>query len=93
MAMALSLPKPDMQTFSGNPVDYWNIVNSFEVKIADRVHENRLRLSYLIQFTTGKAREAIENCVLLDPLTGYSRARVILQNQFGRNYTVARAHR
>lgn len=92
MAMALSLPKPDMPTFSGNPVDYWNFINSFEVNIAERVHDNRLRLSYLIQFTTGKAREAIENCVLLDPLTGYSRARVILQDQFGRNYIVARAH-
>ncbi|XP_063969477.1 uncharacterized protein LOC135157524 [Lytechinus pictus] len=92
MAMALSLPKPDMPTFSGNPIDYWNFVNSFEVNIADRIHDSRLKVSYLIQFTSDKAREAIENCVLLDPDTGYSRARIILQDQFGRNYIVARAH-
>ncbi|XP_063957438.1 uncharacterized protein LOC135154607 [Lytechinus pictus] len=53
---------------------------------------NGLKKSTPVKFTLGKAREAIENCVLLDPDTGYSRARIILQDQFGQNYIVARAH-
>ncbi|XP_041458410.1 uncharacterized protein LOC121410406 isoform X2 [Lytechinus variegatus] len=92
LAMAMSLPKPDIQPFSGNPVDYWKFMNTFEVNIGDKVNDDRMRLNYLIQFCTGKARDAIENCILLEPSAGYARAKLILQDQFGRNYIVARAH-
>ncbi|XP_030844258.1 uncharacterized protein LOC105444708 [Strongylocentrotus purpuratus] len=92
MMMAMHLPKPDMTCFSGNPIDYWSFCNCFDVNIEHKVQDNRMRLTYLIQFCTGKAREAIENCILLHPDTGYSRARSILQDQFGQNYIVAKAH-
>ncbi|XP_063968368.1 uncharacterized protein LOC129265564 [Lytechinus pictus] len=92
LAMAMSLPKPDIQPFSGNPVDYWKFMNTFEVNIGDKVNDDRMRLNYLIQFCTGKARDAIENCILLEPSAGYARAKLILHDQFGRNYIVARAH-
>ena len=53
VGMALGLPKPDMQVFSGNPIEYWTFLHCFDTNISERVLDNRMRLSYLIQFTSG----------------------------------------
>ncbi len=49
-------------------------------------------MAYLIQFSTRKAHDAIENSVLLEPSVGYKQALCKLYDQFGRNYIVAGAH-
>lgn len=49
------------------------------------------RLSYLIQFCKGKARESIEHCVMMSPNEGYVKAKDILKRNFGRNHVVSRA--
>ena len=92
MYVTMNLPKPEIRKFSGDPVQYWGFINNFEVNVAHKVHTERERLAYLIQFCTGKAHDAIENCVLLEPAVGYQRAKSILYDQFGRNYIVAGAH-
>ena len=32
------LPKPAIEEFDGDPLDYWAFVNRFKVHIADRIH-------------------------------------------------------
>ncbi|KAJ8044808.1 hypothetical protein HOLleu_07665 [Holothuria leucospilota] len=92
ISTSLNLSKPEIQTFSGDPINYWSFMSSYDVNIAQRSFDDRVKLSYLIQFCSGKARDAIKNCVLLDPATGYKQARDIVYSQFGRTYIVARAH-
>ena len=71
-------PKPEILTFSGNPVDYCKFIRNFETNIKSRVQDNRLRLSYFIQFCTGDARSSIEDCVVLPQDEGYVLAKQIL---------------
>lgn len=85
MLLSMNLPKPDIPRFSGDPIDYWGFINNFEVNIAKRLNDDRFTLSYLIQFCTGKAHAAIENCILLDPALGYRHAREILYDQDDRS--------
>ena len=54
-----SLLKPEISKFDGNPLDNWNFVRSFENSIARNASDNSERLSYLLQFCTGTAKDAV----------------------------------
>ena len=74
-------------------IHYWLFVNNFEVNIKKRVRDAELRLTYLIQLCTGKAREAIKNCAIITPPEqGYEKAKEILYHKFGRKHVIAHAH-
>lgn len=63
----LSLPMPEITPFDGNPGNSWTFVKNFEANIASKDIDDRSRLTYLIQFCSGRAKEIIEDCVLMDP--------------------------
>ncbi|XP_071483331.1 uncharacterized protein [Diadema antillarum] len=88
----INLPKPDLVTFDSNPTVYRSFINSFEVNVEQKVLDDRTRLTYLIQYCSGKARNSIENCVLMEPREGYAEAKRILREQFGQPHVVANAH-
>ncbi|PIK41945.1 hypothetical protein BSL78_21208 [Apostichopus japonicus] len=83
-----SMPKPELLTFSGDPITYCGFMNNFEVNIGSTGLDSRTKLTYLIQLCEGKAKESIEDCVLLDPAEGYQRARNLLQEQFGQPHVI-----
>ncbi|CAB3995709.1 nek6 si:ch211- NIMA (never in mitosis gene a)-related kinase 6 [Paramuricea clavata] len=87
-----NMPKPELLTFDGNPLHYWRFINNFQTNIANETMNPGKHLAYLIQRGKGEAREAIENCSILDPGRGYLKAREILQQQFGRRHVVAQSH-
>ncbi|XP_072168946.1 uncharacterized protein [Diadema setosum] len=89
--LAMSMPKPEMTKFDGNPLDYCGFMNKFEATIECKPVDNKVKLMYLIQFCVGKARESIENCTFLGS-EGYQRARQILHDQFGQSFQVTTAH-
>ena len=87
------MPKRELLTFDGNPLNYWLFINNFEVNIAKRVPDAGTRLAYLIQHCTGKAREAIKNCAIISgPEQGYRKAQEILYHRFGQKHIIAHAH-
>ena len=55
------------------------------------IEDDNVRLSYLIQYCTGKAKEAIENCVTLPGAEGYKAARDILIRNFGQRHVIIRS--
>ena len=89
---SLTLPKPDLMSFSGDPTDYFRFISTFEANIANRVRDDRLKLAYLIQYCSGDAKESISDCVILDPAIGYNKAREILLKRFGKPHIIARAY-
>ena len=46
------LPKPAVEKFDDDPMDYWAFVNRFEVHVASKVHDDGLRLAYVLQHCT-----------------------------------------
>ena len=49
--MSLSMPKPDMPTFSGDPVDYCAFTRAFDSLIASKSNDNSTRLYLLMNYT------------------------------------------
>ena len=84
------MPKRELLTFDGNPLNYWLFINNFEVNIARRVPDAETKLAYLIQHCTGKAKEAIKNCAIISgPDQGYRKAQEILFHRFGLKHIIA----
>ena len=86
------MPKPEILTFNGDSVTYYKFIRCFETNIQDRLSDSSLRLSYLIQYCTGEAKESIEDCVIQEPIEGYQRARKILEKRYDRPHIIAHAH-
>ncbi|XP_033118774.1 uncharacterized protein LOC117118312 [Anneissia japonica] len=92
IGLGMNMPKPEISTFDGNHLEYWNFINMFEVNVASKAIDDRSKLTYLIQFCVGKARNSIANCVLLGGSEGYAEAKRILKEEFGQAHVIAKAH-
>jgi hypothetical protein len=66
-------------------------MRNFEPNVENRVPETSVKLSFLIQYMSGTAREAIENCVILPADEGYAKAKEILRKNFGQKHIIIRA--
>lgn len=90
--LRMDLPKLELVSFDGNPKDYCKFIRQFEYFVEAKVPDDGQRLLFLLHYCSGKAREAIAECVMLPPSSGYPRARKILQEFFGESHVVAKAH-
>ncbi|GAA52646.1 protein disulfide-isomerase [Clonorchis sinensis] len=90
-APAPSLPKIEIDKFSGNPMEFWKFMKAFQMSIADRLFDDSNKLMYLLHYCRGEAKEAIEHCVFLPGKTGYQKAMDILRTQFGRPHDIAQS--
>ena len=88
----MELPKREFLYFDANPVNYTRFRRNFELSVGNKVYETSVKLSFLIQYTIGAAREAIENCVILPADEGYTKAKEILRKNFGQKYIIIRAY-
>ena len=86
------MPKRDCLKFDGNPMNYPRFIANFKTNIEERELSPNVRLTYLIQFCTGTAKEAISNCVMLPENEAYSKAREILHNLYGQSHIITRAY-
>ena len=87
----MELPKREFLYFDENPADYPRFIRNFELNAERRVYDYSVRLSYLIQYSTGPAREAIEHCVILPAEEGYLMAKEILRKNFGQKHNIVQA--
>ena len=88
----MALPRPELLNFDGNPKDYHQFLHNFEANIETSIKCERLRLTYLIQQCSGKARESIQDCVVLPAKRGYLKAKEILRDRFGQPHLIARSY-
>eukprot|EP00794_Sanderia_malayensis_P002301 gene2301-2650_t len=86
-------PVVDMESFDGNPMDYHFFMATFREVVEKNVIDARGRLTRLIKYTSGEARELIQHCIHLPQTVGYETARDLLQRRYGSPYTVMSAYR
>ena len=73
-----SLPRPEPDMFTGNPLPYSNWIKSFQT-FTERETQNPSKcLYYLGKYTTREAKEAISGLLAVDNTGTYSKARKIL---------------
>jgi len=70
-------PKREFLSFDGDPKRYPRFIKSFEINVERRVEKDDEKLSYLIQYCKGAAKDATENCLMLPPEEGYKEAKEI----------------
>ena len=87
----IEMPKREFLFFNGDPKRYPRFIKSFEINVERRVKEDDEKLSYLIQYCKGAAKDAIENCLMLPPEQGYREAKEILRKNFGQRHIIVRA--
>ncbi len=84
----LSLPKVEIESFDGDPLKYHKFIALFEESVEKLVKDDKVRLTRLLQYTTGSAKQAIQGCISTDGDSGYKQARDILCQRFGNKHLV-----
>ncbi|CAH8545054.1 unnamed protein product [Schistosoma haematobium] len=88
--VGLELPKVELSYFDGQPRGYWRFLREFETYVESRVRDDSQRLLYLTHYCKGKAKTAIEGCVMLEASSGYKKAKEILKRLLGQAHVIAR---
>lgn len=85
---AMSMPKVDLMTFSGEPAEFPMFMNLFDELVHNAEIDEKAKLTRLLQCTTGEAYAAIKPCCYASD--GYDRARRLLKNRFGDAHVITR---
>ena len=85
-------PTVEIDQFDGNPLEYNYFIATFQEAVESKIDDPRGRLTRLIKYTKGEAKELIKNCIQEEPATGYTHAMWLLKNQYGNPHFIARAY-
>ena len=88
--LALTLPQPEVATFTGGPIENCNFIRVFENVIEAKTTSYSARLYYLVQYTVGDIQE-LTRCLAMDSEKGYREARKLLPKRYGQPYRIASA--
>ena len=83
-----TLPKKELAIFDGDPLEYWNF-KSFETSIVSNAASESEKLMYLLQYTSGVAKDTIKCCLYNDPSLEYQTARKLREERFGHPFRIA----
>ena len=78
-----SAPDIDIKNFDGNVLNYHYFIALFGKVVESKVDDPSGRLTRLIKYTTGDARELIKHCVQLPSNEGFKHAKYLLQKLYG----------
>ena len=84
-----ALPKKELSVSDGDPLDYWNFITSFENSIINNAASESENLMYLLQYTSGVAKDTIKCFLVMDSSLGYRKARELLEERFGHPFAIA----
>ncbi|XP_074608716.1 uncharacterized protein LOC141863136 [Acropora palmata] len=87
-----ALPQKELTVFNSDPLEYWSFITSFQNSIEANATSESEKLTYLLQYTSGTAKDTIKCCLVMDPSIGYQRARMLLEERFGQPFTIAYEH-
>ena len=68
----LSIPKVVIDKFEGDPLEYQTFIATFDELVHSKTSDNQIKLTRLLQYTAGPAKQAIKYCALVGGVDGYS---------------------
>ena len=86
------LPDLTIPIFKGDPLEYKSFIRSIEHGVEGRTSDNRDRLQFLLQYTSGQPHELVKSCIHMEPSAGYAKAKQLLKEFFGDDYLIAEAY-
>ena len=91
ISQLMNVPRVEIQSFDGAAASYMTFVAVFDEVVGNVNISGQAKLTRLLQFTTGTARDAIDCCALIGGDQGYDEARRILRERFGNPYIITTA--
>nr|XP_039253642.1 uncharacterized protein LOC120330761 [Styela clava] len=88
-----SLPNEEPEVFDGDLLKFPIWLGDFEDLIERNVRNPNRRLRYLLKYTTGDARKAIEGFMGIDDENAYNEAKATLMEWYGDSATISRAYK
>ena len=76
-------PEVEVDVFSGNPLEYNYFPTMFRDVAERKIKDPVERLTHLIKFTDGEAKDLIKHCIHLTPNIGYDTAITVLNKRYG----------
>ena len=86
------LPSLTLTKFSGDPLEYFTFIRSFESQVEAKVSANDVRLQYLEQYLHGEPKDLIKGCLHLDRHSGYLEAKRLLNEKYGDPNKISNAY-
>ena len=85
----LSLPKLELEIFTGEALKYPTFIKSFKASVETCSSDPDIRLTRLYQFLGGEAREAVRSSLFIGGSQGYSSALDTLEKLYGSKHRIA----
>ena len=89
----LQAPTVEIDTFSGNCIDYPYFITTFIEVVETRISDPRGRLIRLLKYLNEEAKELVQACVYLPAEEGYKKARQLLEKNYGDQYRILSEYR
>ena len=87
----VNLPKVELDIFDGDPMQYHNFMAIFDEHVGNTPVNDSMKLTRLLQYTSGDAKKAIRPCVHISGSGGYAKAREILEKRCGDRHIITDA--
>ena len=67
MINIMQLPKAELMTFNGDPLEFWMFMRSFDNSIGSATIDDSAKLKRLLQYCKGEALKVIKCCAVMSP--------------------------
>ena len=88
-----SAPDVDIDVFNGNPIEYKYFISIFKEVVESRISDPMGRLTRLLKYTSGEAKDLIKHCINEEKELGYQQAMKLLEKQYGNPFKILAAYR
>ncbi len=87
------LPNKTISIFDGADITkYKTFIMNFQHSIEQNCDSDRDKLSFLLQYTAGRAHKIVSSCTHYNPTLAYSKAIELLTKEFGNEFKVSSAY-
>lgn len=83
----MNMPKVELESYNGDPMRFHAFFAIFDEMVDKTASDDSAKLTRLLQYTSGLAKEAIRSCSLIGA-EGYKQARDILHKRFGDDHII-----
>ena len=91
ISQLMNVPRVEIKLFDGTAASYMTFMAVFDEVVGNVNITGQAKLTRLLQYTTGAARDAIDCCALIGGDQRYGEARRILGERFGNPYVITAA--
>ena len=88
-----AVPEVDTEPFDGNVLNYHHFMARLKEVVESKVEDPRGKLIRLLKYTSGEAKELVNNCIQLPSNEGFKYAKYLLEKVYGNPHKILTNYR